>query len=62
MPSDPEYLREHARRCWRLAGQVSNPVLKKSLVRVAQRSVRLALALSPEDGPPALHFLSLQNR
>jgi len=45
MPLDPEYLREHARRCWKLAAQTGNPVLKKTLVQMAQRSVRLAVGL-----------------
>jgi hypothetical protein len=45
MPVDPKYLREHARRCWTLAAQAANPVLKKSFLKVAQRSVRLAEGL-----------------
>jgi hypothetical protein len=42
---DPKYLREHATRCWTLAAQTDNPVLKKTLMKVAQRSVRLAAGL-----------------
>jgi hypothetical protein len=45
MPLDPAYLREHATRCWMLAAQTGNPVLQKSLRKVAQRSARLALDL-----------------
>jgi hypothetical protein len=52
MPIDPEYLREHARRCWTLASETGNPVLKKSLVKVAQRSVRLAVELQQADYTP----------
>jgi hypothetical protein len=45
MAVDPKYLREHATRCWILAAQTDNPLLKKSLTKVAQRSVRLAAGL-----------------
>jgi hypothetical protein len=45
MPVDPKYLREHAARCWTLAAQTDNPLLKKSLMKVAQRYVRLATGL-----------------
>ena len=45
MPDDPEYLREHAMRCWTLAAQTDNPLLKNSLLKVAQRNVRLAVGL-----------------
>jgi hypothetical protein len=45
MAVDPKDLREHARRCWILAAQTDNPLLKKSLMKVAQRSVRLAAGL-----------------
>ena len=47
MPSDIAYLRDHARRCWLLAAQTDNPVLKRNLVKAAQRSMRLALDLEP---------------
>ena len=49
MAVDPKYLRQHARRCWTLAAGTGNPVLKKSLVKVAQRSVRLAVGLEQVD-------------
>jgi hypothetical protein len=42
MPVDPKYLRDHATRCWMLASQTCNPVLRMSLLKVAQRSGRLA--------------------
>ena len=45
MPVDPKYLREHATRCWTLAAQTDNPLLKNSLLKVAQRNVRLAVGL-----------------
>jgi hypothetical protein len=48
MPSDIAHLRDHARRCWLLAAQTDNPVLKRSLVKAAQRSMRLALDLAPK--------------
>ena len=50
---DPKYLREHATRCWILAAQTDNPVLKKTLTKVAQRSVRLAAGL--EQVVPSHH-------
>jgi hypothetical protein len=45
MAVDPKYLRQHATRCWTLAAQTDNPLLKDSLIKVAQRSVRLAVGL-----------------
>jgi hypothetical protein len=45
MPLDPKYLREHATRCWTLAAHTDNPLLKNSLLKVAQRNVRLAVGL-----------------
>ena len=37
MPGDPKRCREHAKRCWALASEVTNPVLKESLLDAAQR-------------------------
>jgi hypothetical protein len=45
MPGDPKECREHAKRCWALASQTKNPVLKESLVDIAQRWVLLAAEL-----------------
>ena len=45
MPGDPNECREHATRCWALAAEVSNPVLKDSLTDLAQRWARLAADL-----------------
>ncbi len=44
MPGDPEECRAHAKRCWALASQTTDPVLKDSL-NVAQRWARLAAEL-----------------
>jgi hypothetical protein len=43
MPGDPKECREHAKRCWVLASEVTNPALKESLVAAAQRWSRLAV-------------------
>jgi len=45
MPGDPKECREHAKRCWALASEVTNPALKESLVESAQRWSRLATDL-----------------
>ena len=45
MPGDPEECREHAKRCWALAGEARNPVLRESLTDLAQRWSRLAVDL-----------------
>jgi hypothetical protein len=45
MPGDPEECRAHARRCWALAAKTTNPVVKESLVDLAQRWSRLAADL-----------------
>ena len=45
MPGDPRECREHAKRCWALASEVTNPALKESLVEAAQRWSRLAVDL-----------------
>jgi hypothetical protein len=45
MPGDPKQCREHAKRCWALASEISNPVLKESLTDVAQRWAVLAAEL-----------------
>jgi len=37
MPGGPKECREHAKRCWALASEVTNPALKESLVETAQR-------------------------
>jgi hypothetical protein len=60
MPGDPEECRDHAKRCWALASEVTNPVLKDSLIEAAQRWSRLAVdleavhALLEEWGPKEL--------
>jgi hypothetical protein len=51
MPGDPKECREHAKRCWALASEVTNPVLRDSLLETAQRWSRLAVDLE------AMHFL-----
>lgn len=45
MPGNPEECREHAKRCWALAGETKNPELKHSLLEIAQRWTRLATDL-----------------
>jgi hypothetical protein len=45
MPVDPKECREHAKRCWALASETKNPVLKESLVELAQNWARLATEL-----------------
>jgi hypothetical protein len=45
MPGDPEECRAHARRCWALACEATNPVVKDSLTDIAQRWARLAREL-----------------
>jgi len=45
MPGDPKQCREHAKRCWALASQTTNPVLKESLTDAAQRWAVLATEL-----------------
>jgi hypothetical protein len=37
MPGDPNECRRHAKRCWALAGEAKNPVIKESQVDLAQR-------------------------
>ena len=56
MPGDPKECREHAKRCWALASEVTNPALKESLVDTAQRWPRLATDLE------AMHILLEQWR
>jgi hypothetical protein len=34
MPGDPKRCREHAKRCWALASEVTTPVLKESLLEL----------------------------
>ena len=43
MPGDPKECREQAKRCWALAVETTNPVIKASLVDIAQRWARLAV-------------------
>jgi hypothetical protein len=45
MPGDPQECRAHAKRCWALAQQTNDPVLKDCLVDTAQRWSRLAADL-----------------
>ena len=45
MPGDPKQCREHAKRCWALASEITNPVLKESLIDAAQRWALLATEL-----------------
>ena len=45
MPGNPEECRAHARRCWALAAEVTNPVLKESLTDLAQRWAKVAADL-----------------
>lgn len=45
MPGDPNECREHARRCLALASEITNPVLKESLLDTARRWTRLATDL-----------------
>ena len=45
MPGNPKECREHAKRCWALAGEAKNPEIKNSLVEIAQRWTALAADL-----------------
>ena len=45
MLGDPKECRKHAKHCWALASETENPVLKQSLVEIAQRWARLATEL-----------------
>ena len=45
MPGNPKECRENAKRCWALASEATNPVLKESLIDTAQRWSRLAADL-----------------
>ena len=45
MPGDPNECRGHAERCWALAAEAKEPVLKASLVDLAQRWAALATDL-----------------
>ena len=45
MPGDPKECREHAKGCLALAAETKNPVLKESLVEIAQKWARLATDL-----------------
>jgi hypothetical protein len=45
MPGDPKVCREHAKHCWALASEVTNPVLRESFIETAKRWSRLAAEL-----------------
>jgi hypothetical protein len=45
MPGNPTDCREHAKRCWALASETTNPILKDTLVELAQRWALLAIDL-----------------
>jgi hypothetical protein len=45
MPGDPNECRRNAKRCWALAAESKNPVLKESLVDLAQRWAALSTDL-----------------
>jgi hypothetical protein len=57
MPGDPKECREHAKRCWKLTSGVSNPILKESLIDLAQRRARLASGLWPNRISYTFHWL-----
>ena len=42
MPGDPKTCKEHAKRCWALAAETTNPAIQDSLVDLARRWMRLA--------------------
>jgi hypothetical protein len=45
MPGDPNECRERAKRCWALAAEAKNPVIRESLIDLAQRWAVLAIDL-----------------
>jgi hypothetical protein len=45
MPGDPKECREHAKRCLKIAQEITNPALKDSLEEIAQQWLRLAADL-----------------
>jgi hypothetical protein len=45
MPGDPEECRQHAKRCWALAGEAKNSEVRNSLMEIAQRWTVLAADL-----------------
>ena len=45
MPGDPNECRERAIRCWALAAETQNPIIKRSLTDLAQRWAHLAAGL-----------------
>jgi hypothetical protein len=45
MPGDPKQCHEHSKRCWALAAEITDPVLKASLTDSAQRWSVLAAEL-----------------
>jgi hypothetical protein len=42
MPGDPKECREHAKHCFALAAEITNPTLRESFLDAARRWVRLA--------------------
>jgi hypothetical protein len=49
MPGDPKECRKHAKRCWQLASEVTNPRLRESLTDIAQRWAGLATELAETE-------------
>jgi hypothetical protein len=45
MPGNPEECKEHAKRCWALASQTSNPVLREAFLDLAHRWLAVATDL-----------------
>jgi hypothetical protein len=45
MPGNSHKCREHAKRCWQLASETTNPTLKTNFTRMAQTWARLATDL-----------------
>ena len=45
MPGDRKEFREHAKRCWVMASETTDPILKESLLETAQQWARLAAEL-----------------
>jgi hypothetical protein len=45
VPFETKSCRERAKRCWELASQATNPVLKQSLFEMSQRFYQLATKL-----------------
>lgn len=45
MPGNPNECKEHAERCWALASETSNPVLREAFLDLAQHWAALATDL-----------------